>query len=231
MKQDVIKEEQALQTKSTRRMLKPIEIVALVIGIALIVVLVYLAFFKNKGNTEGENIKNPILESYLAKLPELKQLAESDTTNTQYMRDYAIALYATGDIEGSKNYYEKELEINKEDPVLYNNAGNAYRDSGIYQKAVDSYQKSIDLDAHQTNAYNNLANMLIYTMNELEIGIGVYEKAISSNPENAEQFLISIASAYEQNNDKANAVKKYNEVLQLNQYNTVAKSALERLNK
>ncbi len=211
-------------TTKTKQILIAIGLVTLVV----ISVIIYISS-NNKVAAPALNTTNtnPIIESYKNDLPALEQKAQ--TSDSKSIRNYAVALYATGDLEGAKEQYLRELEVNPSDAVLYNNLGNIYRDNGEYQKAVDSYQKSIDLDKSQLNVYVNLANLYIYVLQQPEMGYGVYLKGIENSPNNKESLLLTLANAYRDAGLKEKAKDTYNEILKINPDNDTVKNLLASL--
>ncbi|MEP7103274.1 MAG: tetratricopeptide repeat protein [Candidatus Dojkabacteria bacterium] len=205
-------------------------VIALVTVIVVAIAIGFIAFYRKPNNpTDNSNTTNPVLIAYQNQIPQLKSQLQGDPNNSQILKDLAIAQYATGDIEGAKATYLLVTQSVANDPVIYNNLGNIYRDSGEYQKAVDSYQKSIDLDNKQTSAYTNLANLYAYSLNEVDLSIGVYNEAIKNNPNNKETFLLQIANEYSSLGRKEDAKAVYNSILEINPNNEVAKNALKSL--
>lgn len=199
-----------------------------VLVIVLIIIVIGLSLNRPAVTNTTDNT-NPVVESYRNNLPELESRVAQNANNPEFIRNYAVALYATGDLESAKEQYLKEQTLNPNDPVLFNNLGNIYRDSGEYQQAVDSYQKSIDLDKSQLNVYVNLANLYIYVLQQPELGYGVYLKGIENSPNNKEALLLQLANAYRDAGLKDKAIERYNEILEINPSNTVVKGLIESL--
>lgn len=194
--------------------------------IAVIIIGVVWVLAANKEPTPSSD--NPIVSNYQKQLPALADTANEQPSSAKAQADYAVALYATGDISQAKDYYEKAVKLDADNATLRNNLGNTYRDLGDYQKAVDNYQKAIALDAKATNAYMNLANLYLYTLDQAEIAIKTYQEALRNIPDNQElQVLLGIA--YEQSGDKASAKATYQAVLQQNPANAAAQAGLERV--
>lgn len=70
---------------------------------------------------------------------------------------------------------------------IYNNRGVALVKAGLYDQAIDSYLKAIDLDANNANVYNNLG-IAYRNKGLLQNAIDCYGKAISLYNEYAEVF-------------------------------------------
>lgn len=206
------------------------------ISVAFVIVLLFgfILYYVNKDviTDVADNNQSPNSENvYESRLSYLENEYKSNPESVNVLREYATELYASGDVLGAKNIYEKEVVLNSQDAVLYNNLGNAYRDLKDYVKAEEMYRKSISLDQNQLNAYNNLANMYIYSMNDFQSGISTLELGVKSNSEYKEQFLILMASTYEQNQDLDKAEEIYKQILVINSNNEVAKNGIDRINK
>lgn len=211
-------------------MKRKVFVLVVVVLLVVILSLVFLYLNSNRSSSQtGTNTSgNQILDSYRTQLPTLSNLAQN-SVNPVDIRNYAVALYATGDIEGAKEQYLREVELNPNDDVLLNNLGNVYRDSGEYQKAIDSYQKSIVAMSDQLNAYVNLANLYIYVLEQRDMGYGVLINGIESSPNNKESLLLSLANAYREAGLKDLAIARYNELLTINPDNDVVKNILSTL--
>jgi tetratricopeptide (TPR) repeat protein len=199
-----------------------------IILISVVLLVSYFVFFSNAEEGDDEDTKTAI-EKYEDELPSLKRSAKNNPDDAQSQRDYAVALYATGNLEDAKEYYEKELTLNEKDAVLRNNLGNVYRDLEEYDSAVDSYKKAIELDPKLVNPYYNLCNLLVYTLDRAEEALEIYTAGIESIPEKEEDFLNSIGLVYEYLKDTSNAISTYEKVLEINPENTNALAGLDRL--
>lgn len=182
-----------------------------------------------KSNSNGQKLSsNPVVASYQKQLPALAAAVKKNGNDAQAHYNYAVALYATGDISEAKNQYEAQAKLSQNDPNLANNLGNVYRDLGQYQKAIDSYQKAIRLNPKVANPYINLANLYLYTLNQKDLAIKTFQNALSNLPGNQDiQVLLGVA--YEQSGDKANAKATFEQVLSQNPNNTSAQAGVKRV--
>lgn len=172
--------------------------------------------------------QNSLIEKYRSQLEELEEKAAKQQDDPKAQRDYAVALYATGDVEKAKQAYLEEQKNNPNDPVLYNNLGNAYRDSKQYDEAITAYKKAIELAPSQQNSYINLAHLYLYVLNKPEEAIAIYQKALEANPDN-QDLRVLLGNAYEHKGDKEQAEEVFQQVLDKNPNNAGAKAGLERL--
>ena len=210
-----------------------------IIGLAIVLVLaatLTLVFRDKLWGSSGTAVNNDVpqtnalMQQYQEQLPMLAEKVQANNEDKQAKRDYAVALYATGDIEKAKEQYLEELKLNATDPIIYNNLGNIYRDLGDYETAVVNYKKAIELNPQMANAYANLANVYTYSLSKPDLGIETYKSALIANPGDTDINLL-LANAYEQMGNKASAKAVFESILVKAPDNLAAKQGLERLAK
>lgn len=162
-------------------------------------------------------------------LPDLKKKADQNPKDAEAHKNYAVALYATGDPNGAKKQYEQAVKINPKDAVAYNNLGNTYRDLHKIDKAVDAYKQSIKLNNKSLNTYANLANIQLYSQNDANAAIQTYQDGLKALPGNTQLELL-LGLAYEANGDNAKAKQTYQDILAHDSGNAAAQANLDRLN-
>jgi len=206
------------------------KIVAIIIvGVILLFAVgsIVLAVVSKKEPTEVKQTQIGL--EYQQKLPELKESVDKSPKDATARKNYGVALYATGDLDGAKKQYEEASKLDKKDAVVLNNLANTYRDLGQVDKAIETYKKSIELAPKSLNTYSNLANVQLYSKNKPQDAIATYQAGLKELPDNT-QLQQLLAVAYEQAKDVANAKKTYEEILSHDAENTAAKAAIERLN-
>lgn len=161
-------------------------------------------------------------------LPSLEKAVQQHPKDAEARKNYAVALYATGDPNGAKKQYEEAVKINPKDAVAYNNLGNVYRDLHQTDKAVDAYNASIKLNGKSINTYANLANVQLYIQNKPTDAIATYQKGLKALPNNA-QLQLLLGLAYEANGNTTKAKQTYQTILAHNPKNAAAKANLNRL--
>jgi len=169
-----------------------------------------------------------VVRHYKKQLPELKSKVKQNPDNASVRKEYAVALYATRDLDESRKQYQEAAKLNPEDPTVYNNLGNVYRDMGQLDKAIGSYKKSIELDPKAVNPYSNMAHVQMYSQGQPGEAIKTYQAALKQMPDNI-QFELLLAIAYEQNGDVDKAKSTYQSILDRDKDNAAAKASLERL--
>lgn len=179
-------------------------------------------------NQRQEPTINPVLADYRERLPQLQERARRSPREAAARREYAVALYATGQLEESKKEYLETVKLQPNDAELFNNLGNVHRDLGEYQAAQDAYRRSIDLQPKQTNAYLNLAHLYAYSLQQPAQGASVLREALDQDAQNV-ALRLQLAGLYEMMQDKPAARGAYEEVLKLDPQSTAASAALERL--
>jgi tetratricopeptide (TPR) repeat protein len=172
--------------------------------------------------------ENPVVASYQTQLPALAEAVAQNPKDAKALRDYGVALYATGDVSRAKEQYEAEQKVNPDDAVLLNNLGNVYRDLGSYDQALESYQKSISLDPTSPTPYINLANLYQYTLKQPELSIKTLQEAMSNLPDNQDLGVL-LGIAYEQTGDTASAKQAFQSVLDQNPQNPAATAGMARI--
>ena len=227
---DSIMEENPIYKPSDKKSIKkPLLVIIGIVALA-IVILILITQLWNKGtdNTVGTQDQINLIDQYKNQLAELEKNVNSDPSNAQFRRNYAVALYATGDLNKALEQYLEEKKLNPDDPIVYNNLGNIYRDQGKNDDAVTSYKKAIELDKQMTNAYINLANLYIYNIDKVDLGINIYKDALTANPDSVEINLL-LANAYEQSGQSVKAKETFSSILKKDPNNQPAKLGLERL--
>lgn len=207
----------------THKVISSIIAVLLVAGI-IAGVLVYSARQNDKKAPASE-----VVAEYQKRLPDLASEVKNKPNDASARKNYAVALYATGDLHKARQQYEKAVDINDKDSTAYNNLGNVYRDLKNNDKAVEAYKKSIELNSKSINTYVNLANVQLYVLDKADDAIATYKSGLKALPNN-EQLELLLGLAYEHSGDTAKAKQTYQNILSRNGENVAAKANLERLN-
>jgi len=178
--------------------------------------------------TKSTVAKNPVATQYKKELPSLEKAVKANPKSSDAHKNYAVALYATGDLKKALSEYQQVVKLNDKDAVAYNNLGNVYRDLGKYQDATDAYNKAISLDSSNMNTYANLANVQLYMENDTNGAIATYKKGLKALPKNAQlEFLLGLA--YEKKGDTTNARATYQHILSYDASNQSAQAELTAL--
>jgi superkiller protein 3 len=83
---------------------------------------------------------------------------------------------------------EKKDSIGWGDYVVYYNLGNTQRSLGLYEEAIESYERAIELNPNHANSYYNLGFDQHHGSGLYEEAIESYERAIELNPNHANSY-------------------------------------------
>jgi len=185
---------------------------------------------KNPNNAEalyilwaakGQNPNSPEIRKALEINPNLvPALIGLGTAYYQKRRSFSQA----------ENYYKRAAEI-APSPQLYNYLGNALIYQGYHSQAITQFQKAIKLDPKYASAYRNMG-ITYYYMNKLQDSIASQQRAIALNPNSPEAYFF-IAQSYDKGNNRQQAIKYYNQFLNLvlgqDQYKSYVSTAKQRI--
>jgi len=91
-------------------------------------------------------------------------------------------LYAEqGDLAKARDYLLQAADQAPRSPMIQNNLGNVYLQSGAYEEALLCYQKTLSIDASVTQANYNLGQAFAH-LGRLQEAIGCYEKSVAQQP-------------------------------------------------
>lgn len=203
---------------------------AMVIVLLTVLLLLGLIVWNvaNRSVVTRRATSNEVLAGYEKQLPELKKNIERNGDDAEAHKNYAVALYATGDTQKAKEQYEAAVKLNGQDAAAYNNLGNVQRDLKEYDASIASYKKSIELSPKSLNPYINLANVQLYMKNQPNDAIAIYKQGLTVFPDNP-QLQSLLAVAYERQGNKDEAKGIYEKMLKVDPNSQVAKAGLERL--
>ncbi len=108
--------------------------------------------------------------------------------------------------------YKKAVEI-APSAQLHNYLGTALNYQGYYQKAVNQFQKAIELNPNYAPAYMNLGITYFY-MKQFANTVSSEQKAISLNPNTPEAYFF-LAQGYEKQNKRSEAIANYKKFLEI----------------
>ena len=153
-------------TASFIRRHKVVSLIASLVAALIVAAIVIFVVILNTHKTQVPISSNPAVLAYQNQLTDLQKAVKNDAKSQSAHRNYAVALYATGDYAAAITQYQKLIDLNPKDATAYNNLANAYRDNKQTDKAIESYKKAIEIDKTYINAYSNLANVQLYAKND-----------------------------------------------------------------
>jgi len=123
------------------------------------------------------------------------------------------ALYEQEDFENSINAYSISLELD-EYAGAYSNRGLAYAELGEHDRAIEDYDKAIELNKEYAEAYYN-RGLAYAKLGKYDKAIEDFNKAIELNKEYAKAYN-NRGIAYAKQQKYNEAIKDYNEAIELN---------------
>jgi tetratricopeptide (TPR) repeat protein len=128
--------------------------------------------------------------------------------------DRAVTLYNSGQFEQAAATFERVIEVEKEQPVVWANLANAYARLQQHDKAVTAYNRAIELDPRNSGYLQNLGS-IYSSMGDAESAREMYESAASLagqlNPKEAAISYYNMGVTYinaGQNEQAAEALRK-----------------------
>ncbi len=103
----------------------------------------------------------------------------------------------------------------------YYNIGNAYYDVGNFEKAIEYYKKAMEEDHLSKNKIRYNLAIAYSESNMIEEGVKHFEILLEQDPENL-LVLQALAYAYYLNEDEQNALRIYDEILSIFEFDSTA---------
>jgi Predicted N-acetylglucosaminyl transferase len=104
------------------------------------------------------------------------------------------------------------ISTGEADAGIYAALGTHYHKSGNYPKAIDMFQKSLQMDPKNTAILTTLAECQAKNGNAKE-AIVTYEQAVSMNPAAVQEYK-ALADLYQQQNNQSQAIAMYKKYLE-----------------
>lgn len=125
-----------------------------------------------------------------------------------------IISYISKDYDTSIKYFKKALDIKPEEPDVYYNLGNVFKDIGELEEAINCYLKAIELNPEFIDAYNNLG-VVLKNKGDYENSIKMFKKAIDLKPDYA-GAIYNLGSVIYLKGQLDDAINIYKQVLKIN---------------
>ena len=163
---------------------------------------------KNLGISEFEK------KNYLACIGHLNKAYKFDRSDKEVVEFLAVALLEL-------NLYKEALEkiailisLDKNNPIIFYNQGNAFYGLGKFNSAIDSFTKSIQLGLKHPDVYSNRA-LSYFSIEKIDKAILDYQIAAELNPLDLE-ITFNLGQCFYQKNDLKNAINKFNDCISIN---------------
>ena len=131
------------------------------------------------------------------------------------MSVYAIrSIVRNRDWKDPESFWKATVKVSYKSPGAFNGMGLVYQEKREIQKAIQSFEKAINIQPRYVNAYNNLGN-LYYESGKLEKAEAFFKKAIEINPKYFQAYN-NLGNVYSDMGKKDEAIALYEKVLELN---------------
>lgn len=171
--------------------------------------------FRSIGDTQMLSVlyretKRPDLQMKM-----LEKSIKRDDDDWAYV-EKARALRDQGRIDEALSNYEKAIELNPKLASVYHDMGQIYKNKGNPDKAVEMYSKAIELDPGMSIAYYDLGIMYqkYPKHGSPQQAISLLSVSIKLNPNYADSYY-ALACAYEDAEDRKNAIPNFEKYLEL----------------
>tara|TARA_B100000214_G_C23922518_1_gene606774 strand:+ start:135 stop:1307 length:1173 start_codon:yes stop_codon:yes gene_type:complete len=157
---------------------------------------------------------------------EIDRLLEKDE-NSEFLNIKGIILRANGELRESLISYNRAISINSSEATYFNNRGNLYRELENYKKALNDFNKALDLDPKFFDALINLI-LLEHDKELYKESEHLCKEAIKINNDRSEGYkLLGISYL---NQKKISSAIEYLEKAQKIKFETVVQHQLDILN-
>ena len=114
----------------------------------------------------------------------LKNSIKKNPLQPKMISNLGNALLELSRVKESIEYFERAIKLQPYDsPEVYYNLGRAFRMSKDFDKAIDSYQKAIKIDAHHIPSFLNLG-FLYNELKQYQLAINLFNDGIKIQPKN-----------------------------------------------
>lgn len=175
------------------------------------------AFYKNTlrkadiaiSKSEWNDAKRLLIQSIAIK---------SDDFNTSLK--LAKVYLESGDIKKAEELYDKLLEIDNLNPIIYENLAKVFVAKKKYKEAVSLYVQSIELDPKDDKKLVELGKIYVLLMRP-SLSAECFKRAAELKPRKA-SYLFLLGDACRKDGDYENALFAYEKILTIEPYNEKA---------
>ena len=133
--------------------------------------------------------------------------------NAQLFNEWGQTYFVLGELEKTRQMYEKSLSLDSKYVETYLLLGELYLQQKDWTKAVEAYQKAVDMSPKSAEAYSALG--YAYTqMGDLQAALQAYLKAAELRPKDFNNRK-NLAILYQQLGRTKDAIREANEALAL----------------
>ncbi len=140
------------------------------------------------------------------------------------------AYQKTGQISKAVNLLEKRI-MQKPAPLDYNTLGTLYYERKEVEKAIDAFEKALEIAPHHKAARRNLHQLLkekafrALNAKDFSTAIGAFEKAVHIKPLDASTYRL-MGNGYDQIQEFEKAIEYYQQALEINPVDAITQQHL-----
>jgi len=131
----------------------------------------------------------------------------------------------SGDFKKAETIYRRLLEIDSENPEIYENLGKILVKKKNYKEAIQAYVRAVELDEKDDKKFIALGRLYQLLMRYF-IAAECYRRAAELKPREVE-YMFLLADACKADEDYDNALFSYEKILTIEPYNERAKNAAQ----
>jgi DNA-binding winged helix-turn-helix (wHTH) protein/Tfp pilus assembly protein PilF len=101
----------------------------------------------------------------------------------RHYNDRGVRLQHSGDLQGAITSYQRAIIFRSDYAEAHYNLADVYEELPAYDRALEEYQKAIEIDPRLYEAYNNLARLYIKRLKDYPAALELLDRAINLNPQ------------------------------------------------
>jgi tetratricopeptide (TPR) repeat protein len=136
------------------------------------------AFAEKGAGVPGEEMRRRILERFAPVEKAYQDFIHQYPTNSRALVAYASFLGDTKSEDAAEEQLDKALEVDTNNPAIYNNLANIYGHHGPVKKAFDYYARALQLNPLEPVYYHNLGTTVFLFRKDAKEYYGIDEQQV-----------------------------------------------------
>ena len=114
-----------------------------------------------------------------------KEISDAEPTKYEYLYSYAVCLYKNDNTDLAEKTFLKVIEIKPDFMYAYYNLGNLYYKKADYYKALDYFNKAMEINSSNADVCFNIA-VTLEQLDHKTLAKKFYSKCIELNPQDTQ---------------------------------------------